>query len=208
MDKFELSFAVSDAIQNNRRWGHSHVMAAFPPGLGVNPRAQLKLLWHLDANTRLMTVQSETAAKTPELLGARVGSVAQVGAEAGAELTLRITLSCQKTPPSQVPDVLRPLLKQGPDAKSYRSRMVIVPPVERSVWAAKRLAAIGFEATSVQLSDVYFASLGVHGKAIPAVDLVSFGVVRDADRFAEARREGVGKGKNYGLGLIRIEASA
>lgn len=217
-----VSPMVRDAMLHNRDRAHVHVMSAYPIEAGPSPRSAMRILWHLDPRERVLTVQSDVPASAPGLLGEQTETAVVVPPEKGKSVALRLLINCQKTPPSSsIPLKLREALQQqkaalpdedrGKPGKglAYRSRMVIVPEDERLDWARSRLARIGIDAApeAIRVGALTPARLGKRGHAVPAVDLAVSGTVVDADLFAEAIRSGVGKAKNYGLGLIRLTES-
>lgn len=198
---------VRDALTENRERAHSHVMSAFERTVDTeSPRSQLGILWHLDSAAALLTVQSSRPALRAGLLG-DVQSTSRVSAPSkGAKVHVRLFCNIQKTPPSRVPLELRQLVR-AQTGKAYRSRLVIVPEEERLHWAVRRLERAGLLAdpATVTVGRVGPAQLGGRGQSIPAAELTARATVHDPALLAEAIGNGVGKGKNYGLGLLRLD---
>jgi hypothetical protein len=121
---------------------------------------------------------------------------------------MQVKLFCnvQKTPPSCVPTKLHQAVK-AQTGKAYRSRLVIVPEDDRSDWAVRRLERAGLHAdpATVTVGRVGSALLGGRGQSIPAAELTARAIVRDPALLAEAIGNGIGRGKNYGLGLLRLD---
>ncbi|WP_309130789.1 type I-E CRISPR-associated protein Cas6/Cse3/CasE [Brevibacterium sp.] len=195
---------VRDALRENRERAHTHIMSAFPRVDGTDsPRAAMSILWYLDDRAQRLTVQSAAPPTSPGLLGEveSFGSIEMP--RQGDHLTISVFRNCQKTPPSRTPEELRSLLKQG---KAYRSRMIIVPEEERTEWAAKRLSAIGLIADpgSLKLGPLVSARLGGRRQKVPAVEITAQCIVAEAEQLSASITKGVGKAKNYGLGLLRV----
>lgn len=198
---FEITASTAAALAADRHLGHRHVMEAFPPKLGEESRRQAGVLWHIDPRRRRLTVRHLVPMTAPALLGSQEYEDLLSVFDAGATVQLAVEVNCQKTPSPDVPVELRPLLKQG---RAYRSRLVIVPEAERPAWAERRLRAIGVEPRDVTITPQRTVSLGRKHGSIPFVEVRCTATVTDPAKFAEALRCGVGKGKNYGLGLIRL----
>jgi len=199
----EVSPAVRDTLVDNRERGHVHVLSPFPRDLGDCPRSRADVLWHLDPPASTLVMQSSLPPERPEVLGRILESTSSESPGEGDRITVRLAINCQKTPPSNTPVELREDLKQG---KAYRSRLVIVPEEDRTSWITKRFAAIGFEVEgdSISVGPLQTARLKGRRRGIPYVEVSATGTVRDAQVFSQRQREGLGKGKNYGLGLLRV----
>nr|WP_281378452.1 type I-E CRISPR-associated protein Cas6/Cse3/CasE [Gordonia humi] len=192
-------------MHNDRQLGHSHVMASLPPGLGTSPRSAAGVLWHIDPRTQHLTVRYPSVPAGVTNLGV-VTSLASV--DIAERMRIALSINCQKTPPARLPQHLHDAIKA--EGKAYRSRMVIVPKSDRPDWIARRLSRIGFEIEqeSLTISKLYSAQLGPRRRGrIPAVDVTATGTVVDAEAFGEALAGGIGKGKNFGLGLIRTSTA-
>lgn len=198
---------VRDALTENRERAHSHVMSAFQRAVDdESPRSELGVLWHLDPAAALLTVQSKVPALHPGLLG-DVRSSSEVAAPStGEEVHVSLFCNVQKTPPSRIPPELHRAVK-AQTGKAYRSRLVIVPENERLSWAVRRLERAGLLAdpATVTVGRVGSARLGGRGQSIPAAELTARATVHDSALLAVAIGNGIGKGKNYGLGLLRLD---
>lgn len=192
-----LVLAMSD-----RQLGHRIVTRALPDGVGNDVRAKAHCLWHLEQSTGRLTVQSSMPVN-PEHLGELEGSTPLPTFSLGDWVSVEISLACQFTPPSDVPNELRKVLKaQG---RCYRSRRVIVPADRRDDWFVRKLADHGLavDERTLRLSGVKLAHLGRLGGAIPYLDATCSGAVSDGGAFNDAIAKGIGKGRCYGLSLLR-----
>lgn len=198
---------VRDALSANRERAHNHVMSAFQRATSdVSPRSELGVLWYLDAQKALLTVQSTVPPLHPGLLG-DIRSVAEVSPPpTGAGVRVRLFCNVQKCPPSCVSRTLHKTVKAR-SGRAFRSRLVIVPETDRQSWALRRLARAGLVAdpATVTVGRVGAARLARCGQAIPAAELTARATVYDAAQLSDALVHGVGKGKNYGLGLLRLD---
>jgi hypothetical protein len=217
-----LSPAVNTIFSTNREQAHVHVMSAFPhivtgvvtDSQGVTrrqgPREALGIIWHHNARNRTLVVHSKEPAESPGLLGEIIGRRTALVPVPGMPYDVHVLLACQKTPPSDVPPEIREQIKNsahGP--RSYRSRKVVVPELERIAWATRKLRRIGFSAEEDPVvSSLQTCPLGKRGHAIPAVEVSAHGRVTDLDAFTPAYADGTGAGRNYGLGLIRLAEAA
>ena len=209
--QYAMSPPVRDMLADDRERGHVAVLSAFRFGLGESPRSKLSVLWHIDSRKGILTVQSDEEPERPGILGEYISGGVLEAPEAGVTVEFAVERSCQKSPRVQIPDELRAELeRRGDDGEkvgpAYRSKLVIVPEEERHEWALSRLNAIGLETDPVSLTtgNLRYARLGSKRRGIPYVEIRGRACVSDASRFAEGMRGGSGKGKNYGLGLIRF----
>ncbi len=211
-----VSPAVRDMLIHNRDRGHVHVMSAFPRGLGENPRKAAGVLWYLDSSGDLL-VRSENLPQNPGLLGQVISVEKALEFKTDDAIELQAVIACQKTPMPNLTPEQRELLDQGKNpaekgkekkpgqGMAYRSRLVIVPEAERPAWAVRRLSLIG---VSVGAEDLHLsAQTTAHmGKGrIPFIELKARVTVVDALELNKKMASGWGKGKNYGLGLIRAK---
>lgn len=196
-----LSPPIARAIARDRQLGHSHVMASLPSGLGDTPRRNGGVLWHIDQRRQHLTVRYRSVPVGVTNLGVITSTTDVL---TSGRLRVSMSINCQKTPPTGFSKDLHDAVKAQGGA--YRSRLVIVPEAERPAWIVKKLSAHGFliEPDSIAFSKQYVASLGPRrGGAIPAIDVTATGSVIDETAFAERLAAGLGKGKNFGLGLIQ-----
>nr|WP_281362962.1 type I-E CRISPR-associated protein Cas6/Cse3/CasE [Gordonia asplenii] len=195
-------------LVENRERAHSHVMSAFQRAISdESPRSELGILWYLDPAAALLTVRSRVPTLRSSLLG-DVRSVCDVSAPSvGSEVQVRLFCNIQKTPSPHVPPELHRAVK-AQTGKAYRSRLVIVPDAERADWAVRRLQRAGLVAdpAAVTVGRISSARLGRRGQSIPAAELTARATVHDSALLTEAIGNGVGKGKNYGLGLLRLDS--
>lgn len=190
---------------HDRTTGHRAILAAHPDNsLGPSPRAAAQCLWRFEEGDGRLIVQSASAVR-PEILGALIAQDLVRFPGAGERLTLTVAIACQKSPRVVIPKELQQALKAD-GGKCYRSRLVEVPEPERKAWVLKRLETRGFQADvdSLRLSPMRYADLGRRGGRIPYVEVSGAGVVGDAALLATAMREGIGKGRNFGLGLLLL----
>lgn len=208
---YNATFAVppelTRLIVEDRTRGHRHTLSAFPDDIGAEARSKLSLLWHLDEATHLLSVRSSTPPVNESRLGTITSSTQVAPPSTGDHLRLDVALSCIKTPPAAVPPELRAALKADtPTGKgrAYRSRPVIVPEPERDTWARARLAKAGFDVHSITIGKLAYASLGSRDRGIPYVEITAEASAADGATSTKSLVGGLGRGKNYGLGLIRL----
>lgn len=205
MDTVTLAtITVPPAIKKllaDRQAAHSVIMSSLPSKLGNEPRAAAKCLWALPEENTLL-VQT-TLPFRADNFGTPTTTVRDP-LQTGDRITAALDIACLFTPPADVPPEIRADLKAA-TGKAYRSRQLIVPEDRRRDWFIGRLLRIGFDVdpASLLLSTVSHADLGRRGGRIPYLTARFAAVIVDADAANDAIREGVGKGKNFGLGLIR-----
>ena len=196
--------SYASVLAKDAQRGHGLVMSALPQGLGARPREAARCLWLWDDSRRELVVQTSVALEVAALGRLRSSHIV-TAPRVGALTKFTVPLACQKTPPAAVPLELRSHLKaSGP---SYRSRLVTVPEDERPAWFARRMQRHGLhvDLTSLRLSGLSVVELGARGGRFPAVTFEGEGIVADPAAFSAALVSGVGKGKNFGLGLVRID---
>lgn len=187
---------------------HALIMKALPDGLrAASPRSDAQALWHWDASRDVLVVQAARPLRG-EILGRVLTQEPVVTPAAGDTVQVHVDLAALKTPPADVPVEIRAIIKEHGGA--YRSRQVIVPELDRPDWAVRRLQRIGLtaQADALVVSGIAFADLGRRGGRIPFVSLRTTARVDDTDTVRRALLTGVGKGKNFGLGLLRIRSAA
>lgn len=179
-------------------------MAAIQLRLGRTPRAQASALWRFDEDADELLVQASCPVRA-DVLGELISESEVPTAEVGSEWRIDVEFNCQRTPPSDVPVELRPILKQA--GRCYRSRKVVVPEADRHRWCTNRLDTLGFYVTagSLEVGPLAYADLGRRGGGIPYVRVQATGTVTDADTWNQAIRDGIGRGRSFGLGLARVQ---
>lgn len=182
----------------DRQVGHAAVMAALPRDLGQHPRASASCLWRYADGA--LHVQASTEVKA-EVLGELRSVVEVPKVDHGDRVLVDVEFNIQKTPPSDVPVELRKILQSSGPA--YRSAKVIVPAPERTAWILARFKRLGLNADEEQLmvGPVQNARLGRRGGRIPFVHVTVPGTVADPDLWNNAVDNGIGTGRNFGLGL-------
>lgn len=203
-----LSGPLLRSMDHDRQLGHAHVMSSLPPGLGPQPRRSAGVLWHVDQAAEVLIVRYPRLPSGATNLGVitEVREVLNRG-----HLRIEVAMNIQKTPPTRIPPGVQAELRAANEAagrgKAFRSRLVIVPEDERPVWIIKRLlrtAGFAVDPASLTISRTYTANLGPRrGGAIPYVEVTATGVPVEQEKFDAALAQGIGKGKNFGLGLIK-----
>jgi len=208
LQQFEITQLVAEALVRNREHAHAHVMSGLErvtDSEGVNcPRSFTGTLWYLNEKERELLVQTKDPLQKPELLGALVTQHLVAAPEVGDQIGLALLCNAQYSPSPNVSSELSATIKSV-TGKAYRSKLVIVPEEERIAWATRKLERIGFAVSpDLKVGRLQTLMLGGRNKRIPAVEITGTGTVTDAEAFKNAVIGGVGKAKNYGLGLIRI----
>ncbi|WP_440713396.1 type I-E CRISPR-associated protein Cas6/Cse3/CasE [Gordonia sp. FQ] len=198
-----LSGPLLRSLERDRQLGHSHVMSTVSLELGPAPRHEAGVLWHIDREgERLVVRYPQVPAGATNL-----GVITEIREVVGTgHLRIELAMNVQKTPPTRIPPDLQAELKAA-SGKAFRSKLVVVPEHERPGWAARRLlrsAGFAVDAGSLSISPKYRADLGPRrGGAIPYVEITATGIPADQEKFNAALANGIGKGKNFGLGLIQ-----
>lgn len=222
---YRLPKEQAQRLSASRDHAHVDLMRGFPSGLGSTPRAAQGILWRLDADRRLLTVQSARLQPSYPSWHSS-GQRALDFPEEGSTVSFRLAIACQKTPPSPVPEKLRQAVKEGraaaqaqrqavlqargapapakPPRGSYRSKKIVVPKAERHVWSRRRMHNIGLavDESLFNISELAWARLGRKKGSIPFVEVDFTATVQDQQRLIQAMNTGVSAGKSYGLGLL------
>lgn len=203
-----LSGPLLRSLDKDRQLGHAHVMSSLPPGLGPHPRSSAGVLWRIDLTDGTLVVRYPRVPAGATNLGviSELRDVVSTG-----HLRVEFVMNVQKTPPTRISQDLQAELRSANEAagrgKAFRSRLVIVPEADRPAWVVKRLlgsAGFAVEPTSLTISPKYTADLGPRrGGGIPYISVTATGVPVDQEKFDAALAGGIGKGKNFGLGLIQ-----
>lgn len=218
---YQVDPKLIQTFRRERDRAHVHLLRAFPRNLGPTPRSSLGLLWHLDAETNTILIQSVLPPTAPELIGTTMERTELELPQVDEELKFEIDIACQKTPPSDVPPEIRETVKSNraarqmlnagsqqsgqPPRGSYRSAKVTVPEEDRISWLLARLSRIGLTTRpeDIDLSSLNLARISKKKGAIPYVTATFQGKVTDTTALWKAMCAGVSAGKSYGLGLLR-----
>lgn len=178
-------------------------------------RATASILWALralDAEAGTGTVAVRSTLR-PERIPPWVQSVTAAPTDVPtgtAELT--VYLAAIYTPASsEVTDQMHQMLKAGANGQprlagqglAYRRDPVPVPDDTLHEWVTKKLRRVGFEIAEVSKTVRSHASLRRRGGGYPVVTAHIAGTIEDHDAFDTAWRNGVGKGKSFGLGMLQ-----
>lgn len=155
-------------------------------------RAEAKLLWSLDVKNKEFIIQSEEPLKLGNLhstyLRAQARSETLTAVEAGQSVRIEAWLN-----PTRV-------------CQSRRSKKLFIEnQIERQEWIERKLShALEIEAYK-EMGLVKLQGLrGGKPLFLKAVHVELVAKVKDADEFHRVRMQGVGRGKPYGCGLLRV----
>lgn len=201
---FELPESVALRMDRDRQFGHRAVMSLFPDGLGSAPRAEAGALWHMDFRGKRLTVQHQIPMLDEPAVGVPTKLEPPVTWEVGERVAFALDVECTYTPSPDIPMELRPLLKA---TGSYRSRREIVPEDHRPDWLVAMLGRRGFsvELGGVQIDPLGRVSLGRRGGLVPYVSCRVEAMVADPAAARAAVVAGIGRAKNFGLGMARMQ---
>lgn len=129
---------------------------------------------------------------------------------AGEPVRLTLEIEAGRTPHVPVSRDIERALKQGADGTprapgkglAFRARREAVPTGELPDWAVSKLARHGIDTHAVSVLRTGRVQLPRHQTAHPLATLSISGVVSDAEAYRQALRQGIGKGKSFGLGLV------
>ena len=130
----------------------------------------------------------------------------------GEPLQLTLELETGRSPHIPVPRELEHALKQGANGTprqpghglAFRSRRETVPYDELPTWATAKLARHGINTHTVSVLRTGTIHLPRHHNTIhPIATLTISGTITDPETYHHALHKGLGKGKAFGLGLLR-----
>lgn len=187
-------------LASKRDWAHHRIMSLFEGGLGDRPRAHAGILWHINDSHDELTIQSMIAPSNLTALGSSIEPAVIPLAKNAQILKLQVSVEATKMPVSDVPVELRAELKKS---GSYRSKRVPVPESERTSWFERRMGAAGAQLQNdLELSELKYVTFHSKPGRIPYFDAKTTITITDAEEFNKKLLQGLGRGKNYGLGLV------
>lgn len=130
---------------------------------------------------------------------------------AGEPLQLTLELETGRHPHIPVPRELEHTLKHGADGTprkpghglAFRSRRETVPTNELPTWATSKLARHGINTHTISVLRTGKIHLPSHHNTThPVATLTITGTITNPQNYHHAHKNGIGKGKAFGLGLL------
>ena len=181
-------------LSDNRSDGHRALMSILPDNVlsEGSPRSDAALLWRVDADT--LTFHS----LVPPTHGATlIGDVPPIGDGDAVSCTIDIATVTRRTVP----------IPQEMWDAGYRPTKKVESQIadgDIDGWVHRTLTKHGFDVQSIDISPVAYAHLG-HRRGnhrVPYVTVKFAATVSNADEARHAMIHGIGKAKNFGLGML------
>lgn len=207
-------------LHRDREHAHTAVLGLWSPRTSSPTRAAVGAVWSVTCANMLaeageVLVRSAVPPEhtPPWAQKLSIGDRSHYAAATGDVVQLTLELETGRTPHVPVSRDVERALKQGADGTSraagqglaFRSRRESVPTDEIPDWAITKLGRHGIDVRSVSVLRAGRVHLPRHRTVHPVATLSVSGVVSDAAAYQQALRQGIGKGKAFGLGLVREE---
>lgn len=203
-DRKIMSRSYSDA-----NFLHQFVMSLFEDGLGEAPREKNNILWHRMSSAvhphLVVIVQSELLPSIENIKSAIVREAVTVQTKEVDELYKRLV----------VPEgIISYKVRINPVAKQARSssRRPITDLDKIEEWWANRLRAMGATAidNATQVTRESVTNAVRNGKSVPlnTVTVVGLAQIEDAEKVLQNVKNGVGKEKAFGFGLVLLGSAS
>lgn len=192
--------AALHALREDRALGHRAVMSLLLDDVlpRERPRQAAGLLWHVSPAGNMVlrsAVEPESARNGVELFELEQREIAT-----GDRISIEIEMDCSYAAGAHVPDEL-----WSAGVRWSRGRVVEVPADRLGEWLDAKFGRAGLAEVSIEHCLRGHARVGLRsGYRRPTVAVAAQATVADSDQFGLALTEGLGRGKSYGLGLLRL----
>jgi CRISPR system Cascade subunit CasE len=176
---------------------HQRIMQGFPDEQHQQPRAEWNILYRQEGDSSVLLVQSDI---TPDWSRLPSGYLANHNTKSLALMLNQLEVGKQ----------LQFRLKANPSKRDHLTRKIIglTKRSEQIEWLERQSARSGFKVLSVDVMptpDIY----GRKSKAPQPIKIFSVlfqGALQitDVELFTQALRQGIGRGRSYGCGLLSI----
>lgn len=208
-------------LHRDREHAHTAVLGLWKPRTSSTTRTAVGAVWSVTradmlAETGEVLVRSVVPPEHTPSWAQTLSTVDRSHyAATGEVLQLALELETGRTPHVPVSRDVERALKQGADGTpraagkglAFRSRREAVPSEELPDWAVAKLGRNGIDVRSVSVLRAGRVHLARRRTVHPVATLSVSGVVSDAVAYQQALRQGVGKGKAFGLGLVREQST-
>lgn len=208
----EKSFLI--ALDKDRRDGHKYLMSCLEdPRLSENsPRRDAGLLWDIDQKNEQIIIQRSSSTPFNPTGGKLALSVALStdlkNLEEQKFVALQGKIARQYSPLIKVdPEVEEFFRSRGlPVPKRPRSRLQPVPPEKLHMWVTEKLERLGLNVHEMNAEIIPDIRLSKTRKreSVPAASFTAR-ISGSPENVQGLLENGLGRAKNYGLGLIQIQ---
>jgi len=213
-----ISLSAAADMLAERRTGHRMAMQLWgdvESTVHRGARATVGCLWNVTASdlrtqTATLLVRSQHRPERRVPWATEQTTVETSIPARGAQVSFDVTIAAMYTPRSDVPEEWQIELKKGADGSArppgqglaYRNNQVPVPLDRLQTWAERKLDQIGIRGTVV--AEPAAVARIKHGAKLSTARVRVTDVVTEDDLVA-AVRNGIGKGRSYGLGLVVLD---
>lgn len=186
------------SIRDDRSIGHRLVFSKIPTSdlIDGSPRRDASVLWSIDDSGVMMIQSSQELEQYDDRHDTRTLY------PDGTRVSLTVDMATLYNPKIHVPDEL---WEQGYRVKQS-GRKIKVPPEMIDEWFIAKMNRAGLDVESYSHSGYGYINTG-RGKGSFTTPHVIFNAactVTDSDALEQAIRNGVGRAKNYGLGMMNV----
>lgn len=196
-----LPSRAAERIAKDHGAGHRLLMALLPDGVldHQSPRQSAHLLWTMVKPTEMLVSSCIPLRQTADI---SVRDAERTEPQAGKRYLLQTTVETTYTPATWVPEEIWNL----PNRPSIHGKRVPVPNEKLEQWLVEKLERTGFSVASLDAARSY--RLPIRKRTVPVADIAAEITVADPELALKAYREGFGRSKNFGCGLLRLSPLA
>ena len=192
-----LPSRIAEKIATDHGAGHHLLMALLPDGVldHQSPRQSAHLLWTMAKPTEMLVSSCIPLKQTADI---SVAAAEHTEPQAGKRYLLQTTVETTYTPATWVPEEIWNL----PNRPAIHGKRVPVPNEKLEQWLVEKLERAGFSVASLDAARTY--QMPIRKRTVPVADIAAEVTVADPDLALKAYREGFGRSKNFGCGLLRL----
>ena len=196
-----LPSRAAERIAKDHGAGHRLLMALLPDGVldHQSPRQSAHLLWTMAKPTEMLVSSRIPLRQTADI---SVADAEHAEPQAGKRYLLQTTVETTYTPATWVPEEIWNLSNRP----AIHGKRVPVPNEKLEQWVVEKLERAGFAVASIDAARSY--RMPVRKRTVPVADIAAEVTVVDPELALKAYREGFGRSKNFGCGLLRLSPLA
>ncbi|MCQ4608670.1 type I-E CRISPR-associated protein Cas6/Cse3/CasE [Corynebacterium pseudogenitalium] len=196
-----LPSRAAERITKDHGAGHRLLMALLPDGVldHQSPRQSAHLLWTMAKPTEMLVSSCIPLKQTPDI---SVADAEHTEPQAGKRYLLQTTVETTYTPATWVPEEIWNL----PNRPAIHGKRVPVPNEKLEQWLVQKLERAGFSVTNLNAVRSY--RMPIRKRTVPVADITAEVTVADSELALKVYREGLGRSKNFGCGLLQLSPLA
>lgn len=192
---------TAEKIAKDHGAGHRLLMALLPDRVLDNqsPRQSAHLLWTMVKPTEMLVSSCIPLKQTADISITDAGSTEP---QDDQRYLLRTTVETTYTPATWVPEEIWNL----PNRPAIHGKRVPVPDEMLEQWLVEKLERSGFSVSNLDAVRAY--RMPIRKRSIPVADITAEIKVTESKLALKSYREGFGRSKNFGCGLLRLSPLA